>query len=68
MPTRQRTRLTIWSSNWTMNSVQTQVVAQAATEYEEEGVVSTTTYCALTLCGLEADKILEDIEETSNGR
>jgi hypothetical protein len=51
-----------------MDSVQTQVVASAAAEYEEEGVISVTTHCALTLVGLEADKIIEQIEETSNGK
>ncbi len=51
-----------------MTPTQLQLVAQAATEYEEAGLVSTTTYMALTLVELEADAILQTIEETSNGK
>ena len=50
-----------------MNVEQTLLVAEATRQYEEAGLVSTTTYMALTLVGLEADKILQDIEDTSNG-
>ncbi len=51
-----------------MNNEQTMLVSEAARQYEETGLVSTTTFMALTLVGLDADKILQDIEETSNGK
>jgi hypothetical protein len=41
------------------------LVAQATREYEEDGVISTTTFMALTLAGLDANAILQQIEETS---
>jgi hypothetical protein len=50
-----------------MNIQQTQLVALAAQEYEEDGVISSTTFMALTLIGLDAEAILQNIEETSNG-
>jgi hypothetical protein len=50
-----------------MNIEQTMLVAKATQEYEEEGVLSTTTFVALTLIGLDAEAILQSIEETSNG-
>ena len=51
-----------------MNVEQTMLVSEATRQYEETGLVSTTTYMALTLIGLDADSILQDIEETSNGK
>jgi hypothetical protein len=41
------------------------LVAEATRQYEEDGVISTTTFMALTLAGLDADAILQQIEETS---
>lgn len=42
------------------------IVSLAAAEYEEDGVVSVTTYMAMTNAGLMADEIIEDIEENAN--
>jgi hypothetical protein len=50
-----------------MNIEQTMLVAEAARQYEEDGVISTTTFVALTLAGLDAEAILQNIEETRNG-
>lgn len=50
-----------------MSKAQIQVLEQAVREYEEDGVISTTTFMALTLVGLDANATLESIEETSNG-
>jgi hypothetical protein len=50
-----------------MNIEQIMCIAQAAREYEEDGVVSTTTFMAMTACGLDAEATIETIEETSNG-
>jgi hypothetical protein len=51
-----------------MNVEQTLLVSEATKQYEETGLVSTTTYMALTLVGLDADATLQTIEETSNGK
>lgn len=38
-------------------------ISEAAREYEEDGVVSTTTYMAMTQAGVDADSIIEFFEE-----
>lgn len=50
-----------------MTVAQTTVVEQAAEQYAEDGVISTTTFVALTLVGLDADAILQAIEEEFHG-
>jgi len=50
-----------------VNVEQTMLVSEATRQYEETGLVSTTTYMALTLIGLDADAILQTIEDTHNG-
>lgn len=47
-----------------MNDLQLLVVAEAAREYEEDGIVSATTFIALTNSGLDAEATIEEI---SNG-
>lgn len=42
----------------------TRLVALATAEYEEDGLVSTTTFMAMTDAGLMAEEIIEDIKET----
>ena len=36
------------------------IIAQALTEYEQDGAVSTSTYMSMTEMGLDADEIIEE--------
>lgn len=46
-----------------MNPLQVVLVAKAAKEFADDGIVSTTTYIALGLEGLDADSIIAILEE-----
>lgn len=50
-----------------MTQVQAMLIEQATREYEEDGLVSTTTFIALNNEGLDAESIITAIEETCNG-
>lgn len=47
-----------------MSNEQLLAVAEAAREFEDDGIVSTTTFIALTASGLDAEATIEEI---SNG-
>ncbi len=46
---------------------QTILIATAACQFAADGIVATDTYMALNLEGLDADDIINMIEETANG-
>ena len=46
-----------------MSREQDIVISEAAREFEDDGIVSTTTYIALTQAGVDADNLIEFFEE-----
>lgn len=41
------------------------LISQAAQEYERDGLVSTSTHATMAAIGMDANKIIEDIEESA---